>query len=106
MTPNSLRYRIKIFGGEEPIDPASDNVDVEVILSNGDRYVATFFTIENIRRIMERYVETGECANGKYFWASDMIIVDELTEEAIEETVRDLMISGEFFKAFSGPLKD
>ena len=33
------------------------------------------------------YKKTGECANGLYFWASNMMIVQELTEQTICETI-------------------
>ena len=79
----------------------NDNVDVEVKFSNGSRWTATFFTIENIRSIFEKNKETGECSSGLYLWASDMVIVENMTRGVIEETVQDLLREGEFKKAFS-----
>ena len=89
-----------------PLDLNDDNVDVVVELNTGERYVATFFTLDNIRSLMERYRETGECSSGKYFWASDTIIVENLTEEVIRQTVESLMSTDEFEQAFSGPITD
>ena len=86
--------------GAQAWDPASDNVDVEVTLENGQRFGATFFTLENIRRLFAKNRQTGECAGGMYLWASSMILVNELTLNVINSAVVDLLESGEFHSAF------
>ena len=50
---------------------------------------------------MKDYKETGECANGSYFWTSDMLIVQKLTEQTICEIVENLLAEGEFTSVFS-----
>lgn len=82
-------------------DVDDDNVDVEVTLPDGARYAATFFTLANIQSLFRKNIQTGECDGGLYLWASDMIIVRQLTQETIERAVDDLMASGEFSGAFS-----
>jgi hypothetical protein len=95
------RYSIKVFQGSEGMNPVDDNVDVEVEFDDGSRYAATFFTLENLRRLFEKNERTGECKSGLYLWASDMIIVRELSEAVISETVADLLAQEEFEGAFS-----
>ncbi|MBN1123071.1 MAG: hypothetical protein JXJ17_18500 [Anaerolineae bacterium] len=90
----------------EPLDINNDNVDVFVEMNNGDRYVATFFTLENIKSIMDKDRQTSECNSGQYFWASDMIIVEKITPEIVQSTVESLISDGEFERAFSGPFRD
>lgn len=85
------------------VNTADDNVDVFVYFADGRKYVATFFTLANIQSIMRKDRTTGECAGGLYFWASDMIVVERLDRETVEQTVADLVQSGEFEKAFDGP---
>jgi hypothetical protein len=82
------------------LNPADDNADVFVYFADGRKYVATFFTLANIESIMKTYRATGECADGLYFWASDMVIVERLDRETVERAVADLIRSGEFEKAF------
>lgn len=94
-------YKITVHAGLQGLDPLSDNVDVEVIFDNGSRYMATFFTLENIQRIMDRYEQSGECMKGFYFWATDMILVRRLSRENIAKVVGDLISKGEFDTAFS-----
>ena len=102
----SIPYVIAWVEDDFGIDPADDNVDVFVDFANGTRYTATFFTLENVRTLMERYRETGECAHGLYSWASHMIIVERLTKAHVERTVADLLVTGEFTRAFDGPLQE
>jgi hypothetical protein len=94
-------YKITVHAGLEGLDPITDNVDVEVVFDDGSRYMATFFTLENIQKIMENYQQSGECMKGSYFWATDMILVRRLSRENIAKVVGDLIGKGEFEKAFS-----
>lgn len=98
-------YKVVWVEDEFGIDPTDDNVDVAVDFENGDRYTATFFTIENLRSLIDRYRESGECANGLYVWASHMIVIDGLTRVNVNRAVEDLIKSGEFGSAFEGPFR-
>ncbi len=84
-----------------PWDVADDNVDVEVCLSDGSVYGATFFTLGNLESRFEKNSRTNEYAGGLYLWAADMIVVRTLTQDAIERTVRDLLSQGDLESAFS-----
>ena len=94
-------YRLTIYGGIASLDPDNDNVDVQVTFPNGDDFSATFFTLQNIDTLMQHYTQTGECAAGSYFWASNMIIVQKLTEQTICEAIDDLLAEEEFTSIFS-----
>lgn len=81
--------------------PADDNSDVIVTIENGERWVATFFSYQNILSLAEKNRGTGECLGGKYFVATDMILVDEVTRERIEEVVADLLAQNGFERYFA-----
>ena len=83
------------------MDPINTNVDVQVTFPNGESFSAVFFTLQNIETLMKDYKETGEGANGLYFWTSDMLIVQKLTEQTICEIVENLLAEGEFASVFS-----
>ena len=100
--PVSDTYVVEILDHGK-LNPEDDNVDVFVYFADGRKFVATFFTVSNIRSVMRKDRGTGECAGGLYFWASNMIVVERLDRETIERTVADLMRSNEFAKAFEGP---
>ena len=88
-----MNFEINIIGSIDHIDKVNGNIDAELILENGEVYTATFFTLENIKNIMQKDKKSGESANGIYFCASDMIIVDIITEKIIYDTFKDLIDS-------------
>ena len=94
-------YELTIYHGIAPFDPNNDNVDVEVTFQNGESFSAVFFTLQNIETLMKRYKKTGECADGLYFWASDMVIVQQLSEKIICATIDNLLAEDEFESVFS-----
>ena len=94
-------YQLTIYHGIDPLDPDNANVDVHVTFPNGENFSAVFFTLQNIDTLMKHCKKTGECANGLYFWASDMMIVQELTEETICKAIDTLLAEEEFESVFS-----
>jgi len=91
--------QLEIIG--EVSDPSDQNTDVFIRFENGEEYVASFFTIKNIVRMMSKNKVSGEQQNGSYFWSSDMVIVEEISEDCIRRTVEDLIKSQGFFRAAS-----
>ena len=85
-----------MIGGKEFTD---DNMDVIVTLADGRKFVASFFTYD-IRTLTEKNRRTGELLSGKYFWASDMILIDRVDRASIEEVMRDLIREGYFDTVF------
>jgi hypothetical protein len=81
-------------------NPADCNSDVKVTLSDDSEWMATFFTYTNIKVLKEKNQPTGECLSGRYFWATDLILVDLLTRARILEVVEDLIETNEFERAF------
>lgn len=81
--------------------PDDDNTDVIVIDLSGKKWIASFFTYSNILSLAEKNKGTGECLGGAYFWASDVILIDEVTRSRIESVVLDLIERGEFESAFN-----
>lgn len=77
-----------------------DNTDVIVTSSDNKRYVATFFTYQNIESLRKKNNRTGECSNGKYFWASDMILIEECSRKSIENIIEHLIKEDEFYQTF------
>lgn len=57
--------------------------------------MASMATIEDIVRLMDVWKSTGECLRGRYFWTSDLIIIDQLNAVAIADVVEDLVKTGE-----------
>jgi hypothetical protein len=66
-----------------------------VDLEDGSSFALTFFTVRNVRLLLDRYRETGECASGTFLWAKNMIIVDEISQSVLEKSIRELINTGE-----------
>lgn len=86
-----------ISGGQSYTD---DNSDVIVTFSDDKKYVATFFTYDNVKTLTEKNKRTGELLSGTYFWASDMILVDRIDRETIEIVIDDLIKENYFDQLF------
>jgi hypothetical protein len=98
--PSPPDYQVRIYAANPERPRPNANVDVEVTDADGTRWTATFFTLGNLEALFQKNAVTGECRNGLYLWASDMILVREISSEVIEATVADLKASGEFSDAF------
>lgn len=72
--------------GELELPTRDANVDVELIEPDGQRWSATFFTLDNVKTLLSRWARTGECADGTYLWAADLVLVEVLSLEAIKRT--------------------
>jgi hypothetical protein len=82
------------------VDPAENaesvaNVDVFVDLPDGSCWALTIFTVDEVRRLLAAWRETGEVPNGSYFWAVDRVIVPEPGVSAMTVAIRELVRSGE-----------
>jgi hypothetical protein len=88
-------YTVIIYiDSEHTVNPINDWVDSEVILNSGERYYPSFFTIEKIKAIMSANKESGDDLNGLYFWAADLLIIEELSESKIMQVIEHLYKTG------------
>ncbi|MFB9323939.1 hypothetical protein [Cryptosporangium minutisporangium] len=87
------------------LDPVADtpdavaNADVFVDLPDGSSWSLTMFTIDEVCRLLTVWRETGEAANGSYFWASDQVIVPKPGVKAMVAAIRELVSSGDIVHA-------
>lgn len=94
--------------GDGEFDTKNENTDVIVVLESCDpnhvvktaKYVASFFTYENINELKSQHSETGEYLNGKYFFSKNMLLIDDCSMENVRNVVKHLMDEGEFGDVF------
>jgi hypothetical protein len=72
-----------------------ENVDAFVDLPDGSSWSLTIFTVDEVRRLLRTWQESGECANGSYFWVSDQLIVPRPGVAAMVTAIRELVRSRE-----------
>ncbi|WP_230860701.1 hypothetical protein [Actinoplanes aureus] len=71
------------------------NVDTFVDLPDGSTWALMIFTVGEVSRQLARRKETGEVANGSYFWAVDQLIVPDPGIAAMTAAIRELVRTGE-----------
>lgn len=83
------------------LDPAMDtvesvaNVDAFVDLPDGSSWALTVLTVDEVRRLLTRWKETGEAGNGSYFWVVDQLIVPVPGLRAMVTAIREVVRTGE-----------
>ncbi len=90
----NLRGRF-LFNPNTDTEESATNADTFVDLPDGSSWALTIFTVEEVRRLLARWKESGEVANGIYFWAVDQLIVPEPGVPAMTTAIRELVRSGE-----------
>ncbi len=73
--------------------PEDENVDVHVQLDSGKKYITTFYTPRNITHQLEKFRESGECANGLYTFDTKWIVIRSLGKDALTIAIEDLIES-------------
>ena len=110
MAESKYQFRLEIFHPyREPYNPLDDDVVVHVYLDDGRIFHGWFFTPKRIQAWMEEGRQHGDHLNGTYFWATDCVIIKEISQEACELVVNDLLERNHFFEAFTditGGIKD
>jgi len=84
-----------------PHSETNNNTDVSVEFEDGSVYGAVFFTYENIEDLRKKNKKTGECLNGRYLWARNMIIVESISRKEIEEVIAHLIEESKFLSIFT-----
>ncbi|WP_030022155.1 hypothetical protein [Streptomyces monomycini] len=98
---NSPFYTIKeaqfdvtfILGADDDSDTV-ENIDAEVVLADGTRWSATFLTLHEISRIMDRWSTTGESLHGAYFQCPDLVITRKGGIDAMVDVLREMIETG------------
>ncbi|MFF0595545.1 hypothetical protein [Streptomyces antibioticus] len=108
-------YRVRRDGYEilfvpdadTPLDEI-DDVDMWVILDDGERWSGTVHTLDVVHRNMDACRESGECLGGRYFYVWDGLIVRDAGIDAMVEVVDELVRTGDYRSVFRdvGPEED
>ncbi|MEU6205838.1 hypothetical protein ABZ814_19920 [Micromonospora musae] len=85
--------------GPDTTEESAANVDAFVDLPDGSSWALTIFAVDEVCRLLARWKETGEVADGSYFWAADQLIVPEPGVPAMTTAIRELVRSGEIVRA-------
>lgn len=82
---------IEILETQEPIDYFDCNSDVIFEVNDGSKWAVTFFTYKNIETLRKKNQLTGECLNGTYFCATNMILISEISEKIVKSVLQEIL---------------
>jgi hypothetical protein len=96
---------IKIFitsklQGPGHVGQPNGSTDVIVLLNDGHKYTASFFSFAYLEQVCNRNKISGEFLGGKYFWAKNIVLVEECSDDIINPVVADIIEEGEFNEVF------
>ena len=74
--------------------------DVVVELRSGERFLASFFCYAKIWEMKKEFEKSGKFLAGTYFWAKDMVLVDNIERGTIKKIVEHLIEEGDFLDVF------
>ncbi|WP_430497774.1 hypothetical protein ACQRWP_23545 [Micromonospora trifolii] len=98
ITEPTFVARFLLDPGTHTVDTVA-NVDVFVDLPDGSTWALTIFTTDEVGRLLARWKETGEVANGTYFWGVDQLIVPKPGVPAMTAAIRELVRNGDITSA-------
>lgn len=84
-----------LLDSETDTEESVANVDALVDLPDGSKWALAIFTVDEVRRLLARWKDTGEVANGSCFLAVDQVIVPEPGVSAMTRAIRELVRSGD-----------
>jgi hypothetical protein len=93
-----MKFEINFPTGYQVKDIYNDNLDINVLLPGGRSFFATLFTLRNIEHLMKKGQTSFEI---NCFWAPNMIIVNNLSESTIRETISHLLERHNITEIFS-----
>ncbi|MEU8107116.1 hypothetical protein AB0C18_25725 [Nonomuraea muscovyensis] len=88
-------FKMMIPAWEGYAPETADQADATITLADGTRRYATFMTLDVVSGIMDRWQETGESLNGRYFYWTDLVIIREPGFASMIAAIRDMIASGD-----------
>lgn len=77
-----MKFKIFLPTGYQVENKDDDNLDINVILENGEVFFCTIFTTKNISSLMKKN-------SLSFFWADNMVVVKDLSKENIIKFVEE-----------------
>lgn len=74
--------------------------DVFVQFDNGDEYLATFFSTEAIKGMIEKERKTKKYASGRYYKLLNAVMVSDLNNGDLFSIIEQMVAEGDFQLAF------
>ncbi|MBK8493320.1 MAG: hypothetical protein IPL49_21180 [Saprospirales bacterium] len=74
--------------------------DVVVCLTSGEKFVASFFSYDQIAELRRVHQASGEFLHGAYFWSKNLVLVQDQRMTTVHRIIHHLLEEGEFREVF------
>jgi hypothetical protein len=88
------KYKIIFPAGYNIYDIYRSNIDINVVTPDGNIYFGTLFTVENVKSLLAENPD-------KWFWSTDMCIVERLDIKSVVDIVGSIIEDGCLERVFS-----
>ncbi|MDO6433019.1 hypothetical protein Q4E93_20595 [Flavitalea sp. BT771] len=82
-----MKFKCHFPAGYTATNISNDNIDINVVTEDENVYFATLFTLENIHSLMAK-------DESPYFWATNMLIVKDLSLYSIRSAIDRIVNDG------------
>ncbi|OCZ52656.1 hypothetical protein A7P21_12345 [Acinetobacter seifertii] len=90
LTYECSKFKILVMHELDNFNVAEQNIDFNIIVDN-IIYAGTAVTLKNIEYLMNKFRASGDCHFGRYFWQSNMLILEEMTIDCLRAALLDII---------------
>ncbi|MDQ9036380.1 hypothetical protein RFH07_07070 [Acinetobacter seifertii] len=92
LTYECSEFKLLVMHELDNFNVAEQNIDFNIIVDN-IKYAGTAVTLKNIEYLMNKFRASGDCHFGRYFWQSNMLILEEMTIDCLSDVLLDIVKS-------------
>ncbi len=90
LTYEYSEFKLLVMHELDNFNVAEQNIDFNIILDN-IKYAGIAVTLKNIEYLMNKFRASGDCHFGRYFWQSNMLILEEMTFDCLRDVLLDIV---------------
>lgn len=90
LTYECSEFKLLVMHELDSFNVAEQNVDFNIAVDN-IKYTGTAVTLKNIEYLMKKFRASGDCCFGRYFWQSNMVILEEMSINCLCDALLDIV---------------
>jgi len=90
LTYECSEFKLLVMHELDSFNVAEQNIDFNITVDN-IKYTGTAVTLKNIEYLMKKYRASGDCHFGRYFWQSNMLILEEMSIDCLRDALLDIV---------------
>lgn len=90
LTYECSEFKLLVMHELNNFNVAEQNIDFNITVAN-IKYAGTAVTLKNIEYLMNKFRASGDCHFGRYFWQSNMLILEEMTIDCLRDALLDIV---------------